>query len=966
MALEPIALGVTRPRLPLPEPPPPSRAAAEHGPALLPAFVAATVKPWPPVRDPGAFACALTRFRGAGALLDCGVHLALHGDRLGARRSLAQSVAVEPRGAHASIAALWLGEIALREDRWDEAVEAYRTALASEPSDETAHGAALGLAWVALLRGDVPASLQALAQALSAPATSPVLHMARLLEGVNLLLGDRYAEALVALDAVDPSRLPASLAEDRLFWRGVVLSRLGERARALETLDRFLNGTPSSHPLRADALLQTGRIALESGASGDAVRRFSVADQMGSRPEVRPHVQAGLVRSYLALGDTARVGETAQRLVRESPGDPLIAPTLLLIADAAMQGGAMAEGLGIYRQVLGRLAVDPSIEEYARYRLGEGLEKDGRVDEARQEYVRLRDSGRDEAIAQRAAYRLGLLALGAGDPAAARREGEALLRGGTVVELRESALLLAAEAAGREGDASRAAALYPSVLSEFPASPHAARSRLGLGWARLADGDPELALRDWRLVVQTGDPDSRALAGLAIAEVAIREGRNAEALEALRMVRGLLVPGALLDMVTIDHGILAVRAGAAEEAVRVLEPVPPTVADPARHALVRRALGIARYKLGQHDLAEQELRRAVALVPMDPSNWLVIGMSALAQRRLVEAGEAFRRARENADPVTATSAAYGLIVVALQQGDGAAFRERATAFVDANSSSDATPTLLCALAMDSLARNEIERAEGWVSRLARDHPDSARVREVLVPFDAAASGQPALRRRAYQAILGRPVPGPLRVDAWFGLEEAALALGDAPEAQRAAEAFLREAPGADSRIPTARARLVRIHEMQGRHGLAIRTADAFIARFPDDALVPCVELIRGRLLVAAGQWESAQSSLESARACGERPVAAEAYFWLGEALRARGETDAAIAAYLGASTHYPETMWAARGLQGAARSYLARNMLQEAVTLLRELVVQPAAEPALAEWARDGLRRLGAEPPPSK
>ena len=345
MVLEPIALGVTRPRLPLPEPPPPSRAAAEHGPALLPAFVAATVKPWPPVRDPGAFACTLTRFRGAGALLDCGVHLALHGDRLGARRSLAQSVAVEPRGAHASIAALWLGEIALREDRWDEAVEAYRTALASEPSDETAHGAALGLAWVALLRGDVPASLQTLAQALSAPATSPVLHMARLLEGVNLLLGDRYAEALVALDAVDPSRLPASLAEDRLFWRGVVLSRLGERARALETLERFLNGTPSSHPLRADALLQTGRIALESGAAGDAVRRFSVADQIGSRPEVRPHVQAGLVRSYLALGDTARVGETAQRLVRASPGDPLIAPTLLLIADAAMQAGAMAKAV---------------------------------------------------------------------------------------------------------------------------------------------------------------------------------------------------------------------------------------------------------------------------------------------------------------------------------------------------------------------------------------------------------------------------------------------------------------------------------------------------------------------------------------------------------------------------------------------------------------------------------------------
>jgi TolA-binding protein len=93
-------------------------------------------------------------------------------------------------------------------------------------------------------------------------------------------------------------------------------------------------------------------------------------------------------------------------------------------------------------------------------------------------------------------------------------------------------------------------------------------------------------------------------------------------------------------------------------------------------------------------------------------------------------------------------------------------------------------------------------------------------------------------------------------------------------------------------------------------------------------------------------------------------IAAEAHFWLGETLRARGELEAAIAAYLGASSRYPETTWAARGLQGAAQSYLARNMPREAAILLRQLTAQPAAEPALVEWARDGLRRLG-EPVPS-
>ena len=66
-----------------------------------------------------------------------------------------------------------------------------------------------------------------------------------------------------------------------------------------------------------------------------------------------------------------------------------------------------------------------------------------------------------------------------------------------------------------------------------------------------------------------------------------------------------------------------------------------------------------------------------------------------------------------------------------------------------------------------------------------------------------------------------------------------------------------------------------------------------------------------------------------------------------------------ISAYLGATYLYPESTWAARGLQGAAQSYLARNMAREAGIALRKLVSLPNVEPALAQWARQVLSQLG-------
>src|SRR5262249_37116732 len=179
-------------------------------------------------------------------------------------------------------------------------------------------------------------------------------------------------------------------------------------------------------------------------------------------------------------------------------------PAFLKIAEMAERGGAVPDVIEAYRQML-QVTLSPPLQEYVVYRLAENLEREGRLAEARDRYRTLRDRGKDEAIATRAAYRLGLVALAERDAGGALRESEALGRSSAGAELREGALLLAGEAAARGDDANRAAALFRLALKEFPASPRASRTRLALGWALRDDGDPESALREWRALIPGSD-----------------------------------------------------------------------------------------------------------------------------------------------------------------------------------------------------------------------------------------------------------------------------------------------------------------------------------------------------------------------------------------------------------------------------------------------------------------------------
>jgi len=394
-------------------------------------------------------------FGGAQSLYDCGryhFHQGFpRGDFREAQSAFAQLLRATPADPLAPAARFWLGEIAFRREPRDRAArEGFRTALQAGLGGELAAHARLGLAWATLLAGE-PATAQArLEELLRVPAPG-LVEPGRFLLAIAHLFQGHPRDALALLEELGRGAPASPLAEELLFWQGQALRRLGEPSRAREALERFIAAAPT-HPLLHDAVVAAGWLVLEQGGAEEAVRKFLWAEAIapahgGSLPEIR----AGLVRAYLELGDWPRAREKARQLARETPSSPFLLPTALGLADEAARRRLLDESAEAYQEVLDLSPKPPRpVERYASYRLAEVLERLGRIPEARRRYRELADA-RDEAVAERARYRLGLLALRDRQYAAARVQGERLLGEGAEGELPEGALLLVAEAGSRPG-----------------------------------------------------------------------------------------------------------------------------------------------------------------------------------------------------------------------------------------------------------------------------------------------------------------------------------------------------------------------------------------------------------------------------------------------------------------------------------------------------------------------------------
>ena len=534
-----------------------------------------------------------------------------------------------------------------------------------------------------------------------------------------------------------------------------------------------------------------------------------------------------------------------------------------------------------------------------RYRLGEALEQEGRLLEAKDHFRELRDQGRDEAVAQRATYRLGLVALRENDTAAARREGEALAAGGDPARAAGGR----AAAGGRE----RRPRGTTRTARWRSCEPRCATTRTR----------PARRRRAWRLAgpcsgTATPRPPSASGARSSTAggsrdpsACAARRGRR-------RAPAGTGGRGA---------GGAARRHHAAPGAPqrRCRDPQPRHPRPSRRGPRPTRSRPSSPSRRGIADLADAGPRPpgargrpatswaattrpsgSSASPPARPRRSRRAG-SAPAWRRwprvaTPEAEDALQRARF----ATADVATVGLRTVSSWSRCSAG---TATPSASAGPTSSTGSRSHPAVAGGALRTRRGRAGRGTTSARGRrgrsgwsgSTPPSDYGTDALVRLAAAAGTRPDIARQAYRDLLSAlhvraDVPDVRLVRA---RRDGARRRATAAEAQSAAEGFLREVPAGDPRAVRANLILVRALEAQGQGDRALTAIDGFLRQFPKRRGV-----LRGS--------SSGAASCSRARGAGTPPsrrsrwpvraddpaVAAEAEFWLGEALRARGDHEA--------------------------------------------------------------------------
>src|SRR5262249_36427985 len=195
-------------------------------------------------------------------------------------------------------------------------------------------------------------------------------------------------------------------------------------------------------------------------------------------------------------------------------------------------------------------------------------------------------------------------------------------------------------------------------------------------------------------------------------------------------------------------------------------------------------------------------------------------------------------------------------------------------------------------------RNDVTVANAATHALLRVYATSAYGTDALIRFTQVPALRPEFTRQVYRDLLARSTPADVRADAWLGLADSSLSGGDAGEAQRAAEGFLKDAPAGDPRAVRAQLILAQALQAQGQTDKALTAMDTFPRQYPKDAATPTLELNRGHLLADAKRFDQAQQAFEVARRADDPAVAAEAEFRLGEVLQARGDYAAAVSHYL--------------------------------------------------------------------
>ena len=959
------ALPLDKPPVPLPAvllPAPPQGLPELPAPRFL---TDPAQRPIVPLSPPRALACNPigTVLRVASELVECGRARFQRGDLEDALDAFQKAIKESNDRRLQREARYWLAQTLLRLGRTTEVESVLLLVVQDDPRSEFGFYAADDLGWVALERNDPRRALGyfdgLLKGAMPAPLLGHVSHgHAMALYGLK-----RYPEArdewarLLNVGGSSRASAPAMVVSEANFWYGDTLGRLGDYKGAVPRLQAFTTSGPRI--LQQNGFLSLGWWSRAAGQPADAVKAYRrLLATYPNTPEAT-WARAGLVQALLDVDDYAAAREEARRLEELDRGANLSLPTWLLVRHWLAAKPRPDDARALDDQLLAR-TLEPPTRAWILLVSAEQSRQAGQSDEARTRFELVRQSPAPALLGQYAALRLAQNDFDLREFTQALAGANGLLNESPPADLRAAAMVLAGEAAYWARDYDQAVASYTRFLTDLPNHPVAPKVVLSLGWAEFRRGRADAARQRFTTFAQQAPTDPHAGEALLLsAELAAKAGDVQTARAQLSEVIAKFQNTEPAQVATLNRALLSIDAGRPADALPMLSALASRAASSPYIGRVHAARGVALLAMGRGPSAQPDFQAALG-EGEDAVGHLGLGTLTFMRGDWDAAAREFTAAREAGSAATAVTAEYGLAAAAFNAGRTDEFKRLAAPLLSRPDDPRFTPGVLLGMGAVAAQSKSWPEARELAVRLTTRFPqhDAAPVALAEIGTAAGADGQWVLSREMYETLAKRYPNYRGSSEGRLAFAESLLRTGAPADARRELEAFVKAAPH-DPRMPDALLLLAQAQEASNNRPAALDIYMRIDREYPDSKGAAGVLLGTARLLQGEGRWEEARGRLKRAINQDDPKVVTEAAYRLGEGLRAAGQNEDAVEAYLTAAYLKPDSPWARRALLGAGQSFTALRQPESAVIVYKKLLAASGVEPELAAEARSGLKALG-------
>jgi TolA-binding protein len=921
-------------------------------------------RPVAPLPTPRALACNPigTVLGVASELIECGRARLQRGELEDARDAFQKASKESGDRRLQREARYWLGQTLLRLGRASEAESVLALVVQDDPRSEFGPYAADDLGWIALEQKDPRRAFTYFDNLIKSGVPPALVGHAYHGHALSLYGLKRYPEArdewarLLNVGGSSRSNAPIAIVSEANFWYGDTLGRLGDSKGAVPRLQAFTTSSPRI--LQSNGFLSLGWWGRAAGQSADAAKAYrTVLSSYPNTPEA-PWARAGLVQALLDLDDYTAAREEARRLGELDKAGTLSLPTWLVIRQWLAGKPRLDEARALDEFLLAR-NLEPPTRAWVLLVSAEQSRLAGQSDEARTRFELVRQSSPPPLLGQYAALRLAQNDFDLREFAQALAGATGLLNESAPADLRAAAMVLAGEAAYWSRDYDQAIASYTRFLSDLPNHPSAPKVVLSLGWAEYRRGRADAARQRFTTFAQQAPTDPHAGEALLLsAELAANAGDAQTAQAQLSEVIAKFPNTEPAQVAALNRALLSINAGRPAEALPTLSTLATRAGSSPYIGRVHAAKGVALLVMGRGPSAQPDFQAALGQGE-DAVGHLGLGTLAFMREAWDAASREYTAAREAGSAATAAAADYGLAAAAFNAGRTDDFKRLAAPLLSRPDDPRITPGVLLGMSMVAAQSKNWTEARELAVRLTNGFPQNEATPAGLAEVGSAAGagGQWALSREMYETLTKRYPNYRPSSDARLAFAEALLRTGAPEEARREIDNFTKASPR-DARMPDALLLLAQAQEASNNRTAALETYMRIDREYPNKGGAGAL-LGTARLLQNEGRGEEARSRLKRAVNQDDPQVAAEAAYLLGEGLRAAGQNEDAVEAYMTAVYLKPDSPWARRSLLGAGQSFAALKQSESATIVYKKLLAASGVEPELATEARNGLKALG-------